>query len=146
MSGFTDFLKKAGSVLATVGAKEIPVIGGIVSLLIPQAKRGQVAKIEATIQNDLSVFAGILVQVEAVGSGVKNQDGTPMTGAQKFAAARPLVRTALLGTALVSNHKLDDSDAARALFEKAVDEYTQATVDLLKSFHLDGVQTQSATA
>lgn len=145
MSKFTDFLKKAGSVLGAVGG-ELPVIGGVVSLLIPQSKRGQVAKVVATIENDISVLAGVVIQVEAIAGGFINQDGTPMSGAQKFAAARPLVRTALLSTAFMANHKVGSSDEQKALFEKAVDEATQMIVDLTKSLDADGVQTQSATA
>lgn len=128
-----SLLKKIGSLLASANPV-IAIVAGLISPLIAQAKQGQAAKVTATIQNDISVLGGIIANVDAVGQSLG------LTGAQKFQAALPQIGKAIAGTALLANHKI----ANQALYDKAVAEYTQATVDLLNALHDDGVDTQSA--
>lgn len=123
------FLSKLTSLLAVV-SKEIPVVGGIISVLIPQAGQGKLAKVQATVQNDLSVFAGIIADVDAIGAF------SNLKGAEKLKAATPLVARAILSTALLANHKVENE----ALFAAGAQKIADGTADVLNSLHSDGVQ------
>lgn len=133
----SSFLKKAGAALAS-SIPLVVTIEGVVSAFIPQAQRDKVARIEATVNNDLSVFAGLAVQVDAIGAA------RGLDGAAKFLTLRPLIRSAMLSSTLVSAHRIGNNAEQQALFEKAVDEQTQAIVDLTNSLSDDGVKIDKA--
>lgn len=118
------FLKKLGTVIAQGAAIFLGLGQPLANLLGPKAG-GAVS----VITSDLGILSNLITQVEAVG----NTAG--MTGAQKFAAAEPLVRAALMGMAPLIGKKIGNP----ALFDTAVAEYTQATVDLWNSIHEDSV-------
>jgi hypothetical protein len=123
MAGFVSFLKKAGTLLVnTVSVVELgyPILGK----LLP-AKAEPVAD---TIVNDLEQFSSVVTNVEAVAQAIP----TGLTGEQKFKAALPLITRAVAASSVMAGKKIAD----QTLFQKACNEYAQATVDMLNS--LDG--------
>lgn len=122
------FLKKIGSLLV----QGVAVISGLTPLLkvvLPNA-----AGTIDTVTNDLQAFKTIIVTVEGMGQAVG------LTGPQKLAASLPSIEQAILSSAALVGHKINDE----ALFKKAVGEYAQATADLLNSLH-DSVESESKT-
>ena len=117
------FLKKLGTILVQVAG----AASGIGPILGPffGSKGGAVE----TGVNDLTKVASVIVSVETIFGTLP--PGT--TGAQKLAAALPLVAQIIKTSELVSGKKIANDE----LFTKAIQEYTQATVDLLNAIHPD---------
>lgn len=120
MGGFVSFLKKAGTLLVnTVSVVELgyPVLGK----LIPKKAEG----IADSIVTDLEQFSGVVTSVEAVAQAIPSG----LTGEQKFKAALPGITRAVAQSSVMFGKKIAD----QALFDKAMTEYAQATVDMLNS-------------
>lgn len=120
------FLKKLGAILAKAAAIAIG-IGPIVTPFLGSGKAGAIA---TTATNDLVQIGQIVATVEAVVQ-------TPGSGAQKLAAAVPLVKGIIQSSELVIGKKI----ANELLFEQACTEMTQAVVDLLNSIDQNEVKT-----
>lgn len=120
------FLKKLGQILA----EAVALAAGLGPIIKPFLGSGKAGQIATTAINDLTQIGQIVTTVEAVVQ-------TPGSGAQKLAAAVPLVKSIIQSSELVVGKKI----ANEALFEQACTEYTQATVDLLNSIHPDEVKT-----
>jgi hypothetical protein len=124
------FLKKLGQVLLQV----VGLATGMGPLIAPLLGSGsKAASVEGTVVNDLTSIGTVVVQIETAFQAL----GPSSTGAQKLAAAIPLVANIIKTSELVAGKKV----ANEALFTQAVTEYTQATVDLLNSLHESNVKT-----
>jgi hypothetical protein len=121
------FLKKLGQVLLKV----VAIAAGIGPIITPFLGSGTAAKVATTTVNDLTAVGQVVVQIETAFAALP--PGT--TGAQKLAAAVPLVANIIKTSEMVVGKKI----ANEALFTQACTEYTQATVDLLNSIHPDAV-------
>ena len=120
MGGFISFLKKAGTLLVnTVSVIELgyPILGR----LLPKNVQGEAT----TVVNDLELLAGEVTDVEAVAQAIPSG----LTGDQKFAAVLPKVARIIAQSSVMAGKKIAD----QALFQKAVNEYAQATVDMLNA-------------
>lgn len=115
------FLKKLGVLLVNLAG----IAAGVGPLLTPFLGSGKVAAGVGTVVNDLTAIGSTVVQIETAFAGLP--PGT--TGAQKLAAAVPLVGNIIKTSELVAGKKIKNE----ALFTQAITEYTQATVDLLNS-------------
>lgn len=118
------FLKKLGQILISLAG----VAAGIGPIIIPFLGSGKAAQVAGTAVNDLTAVASTVVQIETAFAAIP---GT--TGAQKLAAAIPLVGNIIKTSELVAGKKIKNE----ALFTQAIQEYTQATVDLLNAIHPD---------
>ncbi len=115
-----SFLKKLGQVLLQVAG----IATGIGPIIGPFLGSGKAASVTGTVVNDLTSIGSLVVQIETAFAAVPGS-----TGAQKLQAAIPLVANVIKTSQLVSGKKI----ANQALFTQAVQEYVQATVDLLNS-------------
>lgn len=122
------FLKKLGQILVKV----IQVETGIGPIIQPLLGSGKAATTINTVTNDLTSIGQIIVQIETAFAAIPNS-----TGAQKLQAAIPLVGNIIKTSELVVGKKI----ANEALFTQAIQEYTQATVDLLNSLDASAVKT-----
>lgn len=120
MSGITTFLKKLGTILVNVAGVAV----GVGPIIQPFLGSGKVAAGATTVVNDLTAIGSTIVQIETAFAAVPGS-----TGAQKLQAAIPLVGNIIKTSELVVGKKI----ANEALFTQAIQEYTQATVDLLNS-------------
>ena len=123
-----SFLKKLGQVLVNV----VGIATGVGPIILPFLGSGKSAQITGTAINDLTAVGQVVVQIETAFAALPGS-----TGAQKLQAAIPLVGNIIKTSELVVGKKI----ANEALFTQAVQEYAQATVDLLNSLHEDGVKT-----
>ncbi len=124
------FLKKLGQVLLQV----VGVATGMGPLIAPFLGSGsKAATVAGTVVNDLTSIGSVVVQIETAFQAL----GPSVTGAQKLAAAIPLVANIIKTSEMVAGKKI----ANETLFTQAVTEYTQATVDLLNSLHESNVKT-----
>ncbi len=124
------FLKKLGSFLAKAGIVAGDVAGilaGVGPIITPLlgAKAGPII---GTIINDLTAVGKVVVMAEALLQ-------TPGSGAQKLAAATPLVANIIKTSELVSGHKIADE----ALFTAGCAKITSGTADILNSLSPDKV-------
>lgn len=117
------FLKKFGQILAKIGIIAASV-GGIT---IPFLGSGKSAQVAGTVVNDLTAIGGVVGQIEVALQG--------KSGIDKLTAAIALVRPIILTSQMVIGKKI----ANEALFTQAIQEYTQATVDLLNSIDQSAV-------
>jgi hypothetical protein len=124
--GLGGFLKKAGEAIVNV-ASVVELGYPIFGRLMPKGAQEYVTP----AVNDLEQIAGVVTSVEAISAGLP----TKLTGAQKFAAALPLVTKAIAGASVLAGKKI----ANQTLFQQAAQEYAQATVDLLNSLDPDSV-------
>lgn len=118
------FLKKLGSILANVAGVAL----GIGPIIAPFLGSGKVQQAVTTGTNDLTAIAQLVLQIETAFAAVPGS-----TGAQKLAAVIPLVGNVLSTSELVAGKKIGNVD----LYNKAISEYAQATVDLLNAIHPD---------
>ena len=119
------FLKKLGSIILQVGKIAVGY-GPLISGLLPKYA-GEVQVVE----DKLSQMGAAVITVEAVGQALALQ------GADKLKAVIPLIGQAVSQSALVAGKKIAD----QVLYDKAVQEFAQATVDLLNSLHEDAAKT-----
>lgn len=122
------FLKKLGVVLANLAG----IAAGVGPIILPFLGSGKAAQVATTVTNDLTVIGSTVVQIETAFSAIPGA-----TGAQKLAAAIPLVGNIIKTSELVAGKKIKNE----ALFTQAIQEYTQATVDLLNSIDEGEVKT-----
>lgn len=114
------FLKKLGQILVNLAGIAI----GIGPIITPFLGSGKVAAGATIAVNDLTAIGSTIVQIETAFAAVPGS-----TGAQKLQASIPLVGNIIKTSELVSGKKI----ANEALFTTAIQEYAQATVDLLNS-------------
>ena len=118
------FLKKLGQIILKVGevAAELAGAGPLVTQFLGSGSK--VGATVTTVVSDLSQIGQLVTTIEAAFAAIPNS-----TGAQKLQAAIPLVASVIKTSEIVSGKKI----ANDALFTQAVQEYVQATVDLLNS-------------
>ena len=114
------FLKKLGQILVNLAGIAI----GIGPIITPFLGSGKVAAGATIAVNDLTAIGSTIVQIETAFAAVPGS-----TGAQKLQASIPLVGNIIKTSELVAGKKI----ANEALFTTAIQEYAQATVDLLNS-------------
>ena len=119
------FLKKLGTVLANL----VGIAAGVGPLIMPFLGSGKAAQVTGTAVNDLTAIGGVVVQIETALQGI--------TGVDKLKAAIPLVGNIIKTSEMVVGKHI----ANETLFTQAVQEYTQATVDLLNSLDQSAVKT-----
>jgi hypothetical protein len=120
MGGVMTFLKKAGTLLVN-GVSVLELGYPILGALVPKSAQPVVG----TVVNDLEQFAGTVTTVETMAQAIPSG----LTGEQKFAAAIPGIAKAINQSSVMAGKKIADN----ALFQKAVNGYAQASVDLLNS-------------
>lgn len=123
------FLARLGSFLA----RGIAVLTGLEPLIAPLfgSKANQAAGVVTKISNDLNAIAQVVVTAEAVIQ-------TPGSGAQKLAAAAPLVTNIVRTSELVSGHEI----ANEALFIQGCTNITSGVAQVLNSLKPDNVKSQ----
>ncbi len=121
------FLKKLGQVLLSIAGIAV----GVGPIILPFLGSGKAGQITTVVTNDFTAIGQVIVQIETAFAAVPGS-----TGAQKLQAAIPLVGNIVKTSQLVIGKKI----ANQALFTTAIQEYTQATVDLLNSIHPDEVK------
>ena len=119
------FLKKLGQILAKAAA----VAAGIYPIVQPLLGSGKVAQVATTAVNDFTLMVNQIVTIETALQGVP--------GIQKLQAAIPLIANVIKTSEVVVGKKIQNEE----LFTKAVEEYAQATVDLLNAIHPDEAKT-----
>lgn len=123
-----SFLKRLGTVLANLAG----IAAGVGPIITPFLGSGKAAQVATATVNDLTAVGSTVVQIETAFTAIPGA-----TGAQKLAAAIPLVGNIIKTSELVAGKKIGNE----ALFTQAIQEYTQATVDLLNSLHEDNIKT-----
>ncbi len=129
------FLKKLGQFLAKAGAIAVNIAGvaaGIGPIIAPYIGT-KAAGVVGTVTNDLTLMAQQVVTIETALQG--------KTGADKLTALIPLVGGVLSTSELIAGKKI----ANEALYTKAVQEYAQASVDLLNAIHGESVPNPTPT-
>lgn len=121
------FLKKLGVILVNLAG----VAAGVGPIIAPFLGSGKVAAVAGTAVNDLTAIGSVVLQMETAFAGLGDKNG-----ADKLKAAIPLVGNIIKTSELVVGKKI----ANEAMFTLAIQEYTQATVDLLNSIHPDAAQ------
>ena len=122
------FLKKLGTILLNLAG----IAAGVGPIIYPFLGSGKAASVAGTAVNDLTAIGTVIVQIETAFAAL----GPGAHGPDKLKAAIPLVGNIIKTSQLVVGKKI----ANEAMFTLAIQEYTQATVDLLNSLHSDGAQ------
>lgn len=121
-----SFLKKLGMVAAQVGALALG-IGPLVSPLFG-SKGDKVGGDIATIANDFTLIAQVVVQIETALQG--------QTGADKRKAAIALIGPIIKTSQIVSGKKIADA----ALLETGIGQITDGMVAVLNSIHEESIK------
>lgn len=111
------FLKKLGVFLA----KFVAIAAGVGPIITPFLGSGKAGQDVTTAVNDLTAMESAVVMIETALQGA--------TGPAKLAALIPLIGNIIKTSEMVVGKKI----ANEALFTTAIQEYAQATVDLLNS-------------
>lgn len=127
-----SFLKKLGMVVAQVGALALG-IGPLVSPLFG-SKGDKVGGDIATVANDLTLIAQVVVQIETALQG--------QTGADKRRAAIALIGPIIKTSQIVSGKKIADA----ALLETGIGQITDGVVAVLNSIHEESVKLEIKTS
>jgi len=122
------WLKRIGGILLKVGEIAMGVSPILASAYPKQAGGIQV------VSQDLAELGNIIVMIEAAGQALN------IAGPDKLKAAAPLVAQAILRSALVANHKIEN----QALFQGGSVKIADGLVDILNSFHAS-VETVATT-
>lgn len=117
--------------IATIGATALG-IGPLVPPLFG-SKGDKVGGEIATISNDLTLVAQVIVQIETALQG--------QAGADKRRAAIALIGPIIRTSQIVSGKKIADA----ALLEAGIGKITDGVVDVLNSIHQDSVSTEVKT-
>jgi hypothetical protein len=125
-----DFLKKIGLAI-NAGTVLVPYLSPLIKGIFPST-----APVVQNINDELPAFAKAAAQIEAIGATLKLQ------GEQKLQILIPQIGQVVASSSVVLGKKIKD----KALYEKAVLGYAQATVDLLKSIDPDEVDKVSAAS
>lgn len=120
-----SFLKKLGTILANAAGIAV----GVGPIIQPFLGSGKASQIEATVVNDLTQISQIVTMVESVVQ-------TPGSGAQKLAAATPLVLQILKTSQAFSGKKI----ANEALAEKAAADIVTGVVEFMNAINADEAQ------
>jgi hypothetical protein len=120
------FLSRLGSFLA----RGIAILTGLEPLIAPLfgSHAQQAANVTTSVVNDLTSVGQVVVSAEAVFQ-------TPGSGAQKLAAAAPLVTNIVRTSQLVSGHKI----ANESLFIQGCTNITNGVAQVLNSLSGDNV-------
>jgi hypothetical protein len=123
-----NFLKVSQKVAQGVGTFEglqnSAGLGSVITLALG-ALSPKAAAVETKAVSELDHFRNVVLLAE----GVSQISKTPMDGAAKFNLAAPLFASIVAQSEAAAGHSTGDSE----LFAKAVQGFTQATVDLLNS-------------
>lgn len=125
MGKVATFLSKLGKGLA----EGLAIAAGVGPLIAPFLGSKAGADVTTGV-NDLTAIGQVVTTAEALIQGTG-------TGAQKLAAASPLVAQIISTSELVAGKKIQNE----ALFTKACQEITGGVADLLNSLSADAVQT-----
>jgi len=125
-----SFLKKIGQVLAA----GLQLVGVVFPVLQPFLGSGSTATKVATAVND---FTAIGTQVIAIETALQGK-----TGAEKLAAAIPLVGSIVRTSELVAGHQV----ANEAEFSAGIADLTNATVRIMNSLKSDNIKTSGNVA
>lgn len=120
------FLSKLGKVLATV--VNIAGIAAGIGPILNSFIGSKVTSVAGSIVNDLTAIGGIILQVEAILGGGGN-------GADKLAAATPLIANIVQTSELVSGHKI----ANESLFIQGCQKVASGVADILNSLSTSNV-------
>lgn len=120
------FLKKLGGFLA----KAVQIAVGVGPIILPFIGSSKTAQIATAAVNDFTAVGQTILTVEAAFQGQG-------TGAQKLAAAVPLVSGIVKTSELVAGKKI----ANESLFTQGCEKITNGMVDVLNSIHPDAAQT-----
>ena len=123
------FLKKLGQILLNVAGIAV----GIGPIVLPFLGSGKAQQVATKGLNDLTAIGQVIVQIETAFAAVPGS-----TGEQKLQAAIPLVSNIISTSEMVVGKQIANKD----LYTKAVQEYAQATVDLLNAIHPDEAKHQ----
>lgn len=118
------FLKKLGTYLA----QAVALVTGLYPLVQPFLGSGKASQSIGTAVNDFTLLAQQVITIETAMQG--------KSGVDKLTAVIPLINNVIMTSQVVTGKKV----ANQTLFSTAVQEYAQATVDLLNSLHEDSVQ------
>lgn len=135
MGTFTSFLKKAGQVLSaglTLTGLIFPVLRPFLGSAQPDP--GSILTKVDTGVNDFTAIGTQIITIETALQG--------KTGADKLAAAAPLVAGIVRTSELVSGHKI----ANEAEFIAGCKDLTNATVRIMNSLHSDAIKTDGNPA
>lgn len=103
---FVSFLEKAGKVIAAgvgIAAEVYPLFQPLATALAPASAKPAIA----TVGSDISDLSGIIGSVEAVSASL----ATPLTGAQKAAAAGAQFANIFLNSAALAGKKVANPQA-----------------------------------
>jgi hypothetical protein len=114
-----NFLKALGIDIAKGLAKILPFVS-VIDAVVPSA-----APVVDKIASELNQFVGVITTVEAVSASLAQ----PIPGALKLQQAIPQISLAVKESAFMVGKTIADT----ALYDKAAQEFAQATVDLLNS-------------
>lgn len=120
------FLKKLGTILANVAGIAV----GVGPIIQPFLGQGKAAQVEGTVVNDLTQISQIVTMVEAVVQ-------TPGSGAQKLAAATPLVLQILKTSQAFAGKKI----ANEVLAEKGAADIVTGVVEFMNAINGDEAKT-----
>lgn len=125
------FLKKLGNILAKAAmfAAELGGVSSIVAPILQPFLGSKAGAVVSTVVNDFTAIGQKVLLVEAVIQ-------TPGSGAQKLAAAVPLVQGIIQTSELVAGHKI----ANEALFTEGCQDITSGTAKILNALSPDGVK------
>lgn len=126
-----SFLSKIGSLIVEA-KKVVPFFLPIVKAYTPDSVD---RKIDIAMDS-VDQFAAAVVDVEAISKAL----GTPLTGQQKFLAVQPRIAQIVYRGSVIAAVGGPSKIKNKALYDKAVAGYAQATVDLLNSLNEDAVQ------
>ena len=115
--------------LASFIIKGVALAAGLGPLLGPLLGSSKAGQAVATGINDFNAIGSVIVQMEVALEG--------KTGADKLAAAIPLVKSIVLTSEMVSGKKI----ANDAKFTLGIQELTQGIYDIIESIHEDAVKT-----
>lgn len=111
------FLKKLGQILASIAGVAV----GVGPIVLPFLGSGKASQVVTAGVNDLTAIGQVVAQIETALQGA--------VGIDKLKAAIPLVGNIIKTSEMVAGKKINNE----ALFTTAIQEFTQATVDLLNS-------------
>lgn len=131
-----SFLKTLGQVmnaskgLIGIGTNLIPVVGPIISALIPKAAPGV-----QNVADELPEIAKVIAQTEALGQALGAD------GPKKLTAAIPLVASIILKSPISAGKRIKDQE----LFMRGITKTSDGMADILNSFDDDVIVDIKAT-
>src|SRR5579863_10012875 len=108
------FLKKIGLAIITAAA-DLAGFAPLINKFFP----AKVQPVAQAVEGELTTIATAVAQVEASAAAINAQSPGKLTGADKLAAATPLVTLAVKNSELLAGKKIKN----QPLFEQACGEY-----------------------